>query len=488
MAGSYVRKTIAFEGDKAAGTEGYLGGFATFYPPPFCAINDQGDVAYCNWLTTQGGASTGKTGIWVCDAGGVESSLIVLSGGDPMLSKSHLLGVMWPTYFPDGSVAFYARGDNCQEGVVTAKDGEFTVQVVTGTVPPGFPPVDGPVFARPIRPPQWGGFAFGYAFAFPVAAGNAVAFQSEMRALNIPDPSEIGMWAGTVDTLELIYQATKPSKHLPEDLAIHGFSNGLAGSLSGNVILSAAFSDEGYDSGILCGSPKQLALLARHGQPAPGTSDRFRWLGTQNAFIDDQGLSVFVGDTDAPKVGLWAGTPEALELVAYQGDQFPVGSTTYVFEYFNAPFILDDGRIVFHAIVSILGETGTLAGYWTYSGGRLELLVIGGQEAPGSGGQVFVEDLEAELTADPGGQMAFVAKLSSGCYGLYVKDCKRPASPPRLVVLTGRPVSVRGKDRTPLFIMMPNGFRQGITSQGELVFGLNFTDGTTGTFAAKWVE
>ncbi len=167
------------------------------------------------------------------------------------------------------------------------------------------------------------------------------------------------------------------------------------------------------DHGLWAGPPSQLELIARSGDPAPGTAGlsflRLRNdplydlanLGTYGGSLNDTGDLVFratIGDPAACipdcgqqylQEGLWFHSAVGLELFAQSGDPAP-GLAGENFASFPAYTLNDAGDVVLVAETSTLSLDDRLGdGIWTGSAGLLRPVAVRGQVAPGTGGSIF---------------------------------------------------------------------------------------------------
>ncbi|MEY2807152.1 MAG: hypothetical protein RIR65_1569 [Planctomycetota bacterium] len=89
------------------------------------------------------------------------------------------------------------------------------------------------------------------------------------------------------------------------------------------------------DRALYIGSSSGLQLLAREGDPAPGTDGTFNvWNNTNSGGLTNSGRALIVGTitggttTTANNSGIWAGTPGNLQLAVREGDILPGTTAT----------------------------------------------------------------------------------------------------------------------------------------------------------------
>jgi len=170
--------------------------------------------------------------------------------------------------------------------------------------------------------------------------------------------------------------------------------------------------DAAHDGGIWAGVPGSFALVAREGDPAPGTSVVY---GSANSYfqanlhlaMNDSGALALratlsgTGVTVTNDEALFAGMPGALSLVARLGDVAPgAGASTFAAnsiktETFSAPSVDAAGHVLFRSHLAGGGVLYPAAdAIWFGDPGSLAIVVRGGQPVTGPGipqGAVLVE-------------------------------------------------------------------------------------------------
>lgn len=180
----------------------------------------------------------------------------------------------------------------------------------------------------------------------------------------------------------------------------------------------------GGDEGIWVGRPGNLALVALTGRNAPGTSGlTFADLSFDiSAGLNSTGEVLFMarlaGTGVTPGVndiGIWAGAPGSVAMVARTGDQAPgAGGATFdnLSFSFTRPVINGAGQVAFNSDLSGGGE-----GIWLGRPGSLSLVVRDGDPAPDTGGEVFGDFLRP--TVNTAGDVAFLTSISGGGAGIW---------------------------------------------------------------------
>jgi hypothetical protein len=162
-----------------------------------------------------------------------------------------------------------------------------------------------------------------------------------------------------------------------------------------------AGADSTHDGGLWAGTVGNLTLVAREGDPAPGTSVVYAsgtryFQDTLHLAMNDSGVVAFraklsgTGVTTANDQALFAGTPGALSLVARLGSVAPdAGGATFTkpsTESFSAPSINASGQILFRGHLAGAGVTPTNAeGLWFGDPAAPVLGVRAGRAVSGAG-------------------------------------------------------------------------------------------------------
>ena len=167
------------------------------------------------------------------------------------------------------------------------------------------------------------------------------------------------------------------------------------------------------DQGIWVGVPGNVALAARTGDPAPGTiAESFTSL--YDPFVNVSGDIAFSGRIDSFSSGLWAGSLGNLELAVRNGDPAP-GTAGLLFNYTGLYSYGDLGVVSIYGIARDFAG-GEQSGIWSGMPGLLEPVLLSGDAAPGTNGQLFA-DVYPNSTSD--GRWA-------GCVGPGRPSSSRP--------------------------------------------------------------
>jgi PKD repeat protein len=139
--------------------------------------------------------------------------------------------------------------------------------------------------------------------------------------------------------------------------------------------------------------------VAVTGEPAPGTGGlNFECIDPLSIDLGDSGIASFVGwsascftydSIEDHDQGVWVGTPGNLVLAARMGDPAPGGIARSFTQLYGA-FVDDSGDLALHASTAATA-LDLENGVWVRSAGNLSALAMTGEIAPGTGGRVFTD-------------------------------------------------------------------------------------------------
>ena len=278
--------------------------------------------------------------------------------------------------------------------------------------------------------------------------------------------------------------------------------------------------DDTNNSGIWTGTPGAVELVAREGSHAPGTPGGTNFgtgLTSGGPTINNAGQVAFnahlapgAGVTPKNDEGLWCGTPGSLRLVVREGQHAPgtpaganFGDGGSLVGFLGSASLNTAGAMAFSAQLEP-GSGGVIEddndwGIWSEGFGSPELVARTGSQAPDApAGAVF--DFLHPPAMNARGQVAFRAGLRIGSggvtvdnyYGLWVQDVDGTL---RLVLRMGDPFEVAPGDVRIVkeFITWDgtsneDGGLSIFNDNGTVTFHADFTDGTSGVFAATVPE
>jgi len=477
------------------------GVFSSFGVP---SLNNAGQTAFKAGLTGTGISLTNNIGIWSDGAGNglaliarTRSAAPDTSGGTTFSSlREPVLNSEGQTTF----VAFLAGSEvdsMNNNGIWSEKAGSgLSLYFREGDEAPGT--LSGTNFSG---------------FASPVLSNtDKIVFKADLTGTGVDITNDIGIWADRGNgVLSLVARYGSPA---PDTQAGVNFSNFVGSSVLNGLgqtafwgFLTGTGIEDANNSGIWSeGGGNGLALVAREGDTAPGTSAGTNFTFFSKPVINGQGHTAFWGsllvDTGAATVsnntGIWSeGSGNGLALVAREGFTAPdVGLGR--FSILNDPVLNGAGQVAFIATLFGTGvHASNNSGIWSEGGdGVLSLVAREGSAAPGTPAGVTFLDFFGTPSLNGAGQTAFGGSLSNGSYGLWAEDISGDL---RLIVRTGETLDVDDGPgielRTVLtlsFFFQANsgnedGRQSGFNDLGQVAFNATFTDGSHGIFVSNLV-
>jgi hypothetical protein len=138
------------------------------------------------------------------------------------------------------------------------------------------------------------------------------------------------------------------------------------------------------DAGIWSEGSGSLALVARDGEPAPGTPDGVNYSGFLNPVLNDAGQNAFFavltgsGVNNTNNQSIWSEGSGSLALVARGGDQAPGAPSGANYNSIDSPELNNAGQTAF------LAYTSNGQGIWLEDSGSLTLIAFNRDHAPGT--------------------------------------------------------------------------------------------------------
>jgi hypothetical protein len=256
---------------------------------------------------------------------------------------------------------------------------------------------------------------------------------------------------------------------------------------------------------VYAGPPGALFLVARAGSPAPDTAGA-NYRRVSLADLNDAGqvafsaaLEVVTGEYE--DVAIYAGPPDSPALIARRGDPAPGTPAGVIYRdiYFKPLELNEAGEVAFQATLAGTGVNSTNnEAIFAGSQGALRLVAREGSSAPGTAAAVSYDCFAASEFNDAG-QVAFLAALhgrgvtDANDEALFVFD---PVLGTQLIARAGDLFDVGGGDLRRIDDFgddFPDidhhvfyvSFNSG--ANGQLLFDLPFTDGSRGLFLAMIV-
>lgn len=486
-------RAIALSGQPAQGTIGNVW-FAGFSAP---CINASGQVAFKAGLNGSDVANGTGAGIWT---GAPESLVLLIRAGDQAAGLP--AGVRYASGSGLNNFVFSASGKIAVAAdlVGTGIDSSNRWAIFTGTT--------GSINLVMRGGDQAPGLAAGVKLydmeELRANSAGQVALRTRLSGTDVNSSNEDAIWLGTGSGLTLVARAGEQATGLATGVNYASLGNPTVNS-SGHVAFKAELvggrPDYWNDRSVWSNRSGSNALLARIGDPAPGTSAGvvFDWLeGDYYPALNNADKTIFEamlagpGVTSTNNFGLWSDATGSLSLIARAGDQAP-GFPGVAFTAFSAPLLNNAGQAAFIGTLAGTGVTGSNDnGIWSDRSGQLSMIARKGSQPPGTTAGTSFENFGQDMMINEAGQVAFGAFLtgldikdSSNDYGLWAQD---RAGVLRLIVREGDPIQVApGDSRTVKSIeyfccTSGDGTSNAFNALGQLAFRANFTDGTQGIF------
>lgn len=493
-------RTVTLSGIPAPGTPGV--NFSFFDQPNF---NNTGQTAFFGFLTGPGVGFDNSEGIW-SEGGGSGLTLVARMGnaapgtGGADFSDLGLSpggGSESPTLNNAGQTAF--RGDltgtgvnsNNDQGIWSEGGGSGLALVVRkGSAAPGTSSgVNFSSFGRPV-----------------FNDAGQTAFSGFLTGTGVSLSNYSGIWSeGGGNGLALIARNGSAAPDTPAGVNFSGFNSqaiNLSINNAGQIVFRGDLNGTGVNSsnnrGIWSeGGGAGLALVAREGEAAPGTSSSVNFSDFAFPALNDSGQIAFRGELTGTGVdssnnlGIWSeGGGSGLTLVVRKGDAAPDMSSGINFSGLLGPAFNNAGQVAFLGFLTGTGVNDNNDGaIWVERGGTgLALVAREGSAAPGTSGASF-SSLPSKPTLNSVGQTAFTGFLAgagvnfSNYRGIWAED---PSGVLKLIARTGDLLDVDDGPGTDFRTI--NSLSLGrFNNLGQLVFRATFTDSSSGIFVSNLV-
>jgi hypothetical protein len=506
-------QTVALSSQTAPG----VGAGVTFNSFQFPAINEGGVVTFDAQVQLPNHSD--REGIWTGPAGALQ--LVAYQDIQPpgVASGVRYQDFFYPSAVSNSSqVAFTATitgpgitADN-NTGVWAGSAGALQLLALAGAQAAGMPVgVTYQYLMQPTAINSSGKVVFSGGLSGP----GVVLFQSDTA-----------VWAGDAAAPQVLLRTGSAAPGTAPGVVFADPGGGYHPGINpaGNVVIKAGLSGPGVsavnDLGIWVGLPGALQLVAREGDPAPGTGagvvfSEFAYPPFLLQGLNGAGQIGFRALLGGPGVngtnssGLWIGPPGGLSLVAHEASPAPGLGTGVLFgDMLTDPMINRLGQVIFQSGLTGAGvNTANNAAIWAGMSGALHVVARRGMQAPGTaGGVTFDSDAGVDTpffstVLSPTGQVAFMSVLfgagvnSTNLHGIWATD---PAGNLQLIAREGQPFNIGGGDiRTIMSLSLtPSDLSSGaedgrahvFNSSGQLVFFAEFTDFTSGIFIATVPE
>ncbi|MGI9428061.1 MAG: DUF7453 family protein, partial [Bythopirellula sp.] len=258
-----------------------------------------------------------------------------------------------------------------------------------------------------------------------------------------------------------------------------------------------------------------LTLVARTGDPAPGTAAGLTFSNLSVPVLNSSGQTAFRGSLTGTGVdstndrGIWSeGAGSGLALVAREGSSAPGTAVGVNFRGLGDPLLNSGGQLAFTGRLTGIGVDSTNdSGIWSEGAGHgLTLVARAGEAAADTAAGVSFSTFFFAPVLNSSGQTAFFGSLTGTGVdfqndgGIWAEDS---AGNLQLIVREGDLLDVSDDPLTPdertiMFLgFNPQGFigntgngdgrPSGFNDKGQLAFFARFTDGSRGIFVSNLV-
>ncbi len=296
-------------------------------------LNDAGQTAFVGGLTGTGVNSTNNWGMWSSGSGSLE---LVARAGDqaPGTPSGTVYGASTDLFSPvlagglndAGHITFWASlagsgvFDNQSNGVWAGGSDNLTLVTRSAAHAPGTPD----------------GVNFLYATA-TVALNHSgqVAFAARLTGSGVNSTNNGGLWSNRSGSLELVARSGSQAAGMPNGVNYSSFPAFPVLNDSGQIAFREFLTGSGVNStndlGIWSDGAGALALVARSGRQAPGTSGGVNFFDLNYPTLNSAGQTAFRADLTGSGVnstnnrGIWATDwTGVLQLIARRGELLEV--------------------------------------------------------------------------------------------------------------------------------------------------------------------
>lgn len=287
------------------------------------------------------------------------------------------------------------------------------VEPIIWTQTPSGPEIVLRAFDQPPGVPEPGAW-IGAPILLHAGPGGQIMFTAGMGGPGIDDSNREGLWTQSVPggPLSLLAREGDPAPGLPDDVRFRGAADistfykvNRAGEVAFRAFLQGPGIDGTNESAIWSGTPGNLSVTARAGDPAPGAGPGVNFASFAELSLNDAGehffYSALAGENVTPEndLALWHGVPENLQLIAREGDHAPGMDPGVVFESFRAKNLNESGLALGLGAVRGPGiDESNDAGLWLGRPGALDLILEEYAQVPGADADVRF-DLDFAVTA-----------------------------------------------------------------------------------------
>ncbi len=482
VANAQSLNTVVLSGTAAPGTSD---DFSSFDIPN---LNSAGRAAFRGVVTGPGVNSVNEQGIW--SEGGGSLALVARTGSGAPGTSADFSFLNSPVLNGAGQTAFLGTlllgpgaGSDDNTGIWSEGGGSLALVAREGSAAPG----------------ASADFSFLTSPGFNSAG--QTAFFAGLTGAGVVSSNNTGIWSEGGGPLALVAREGSAAPGTSSDFSFleSPILNG-AGQTAFLGTLTGSGVNANNNRGIWSEGGGSLDLAVRTGNVAPGTSADFSFLSSPD--FNGAGQVAFWGELTGSGVtsnnnrGIWSEGSGALALVARTGDLAP--GTSADFSLLINPVLNGAGQTAFTGFLSGAGVSSSNdRGIWSEEGGSLDLIARKGSGAPGTSADF---SFLSSPILNGEGQTAFWANLTgtgvdnSNNFGIWAQDTSGVLT---LIARNGDQLDVDDGLGTDLrtiselgFIAF-NGSEDGRASVfnnlGQVVFRASFTDGSSGIFVSDLV-
>lgn len=350
-------------------------------------LTSSGEILFFGTIQGTGVTPATNWGVWEGYPGSFQMLLRSGTQAADAPAGVNYFSLGWGTFVADNG-AFTFTGTMSGPGVTSANAGALwsgrvgAVEIVArdGNPAPGLPA--GIVYS-------------GLSGFFPsVNRAGTIAFLGKLTGTGVDASNDLAAWVGTEGNVSLFARtgdaAPGTGGAVYSDFFDYFYITG-----SGNALLKADLTGTGVttanNSGYWYGTPGSVQLMARKGDPAPGTQPGITWMGLSDfPSVGGGGNVLFRGTLTGPGVtaasdrGFWLGNENGVQLVAREGDAAP-GIPGVNYGAFGSSLDVDSiGRVLFETNLTGAGVTSANNfAIWYGTPEDLQVLVRRGDTLPG---------------------------------------------------------------------------------------------------------
>lgn len=253
------------------------------------------------------------------------------------------------------------------------------------------------------------GVTFGNFSSPSINSSGQVAFWSTLEGTSVDGTNETGIWSEGSGSLQLVARQGDQAPGTGNGVVFSGFETPVlndAGQTAFMSFLTGNHVDFTNNNGVWSEGGGSLGLVARRGDPAPGTP-----AGTNWGFIDEfpnfnaAGLTVFQAGLVGGGNGIWKHTANSPTPIALSGDAAPGAAPGTTFSSIPADVLVVNrsSQIAFTAILAGSGvDQSNNIGIWIERNNNLSLVVREGQHIAGLPSGSILGQPETPLINDAG--------------------------------------------------------------------------------------